>query len=159
MRARDKTVASGTRARRTARSDETYQVERRGASTVQRRYRVAQQVFSQALSRAAALAQLLWRFLVDVGASGWATAVIILRGGGELRSGFVRLSYGELSDGGAALLGALISLTPGTTMVDLDPERREFLLHLLDTSRAEATLAAIERDYRRLASVLFGSRR
>ncbi|MGF1614393.1 MAG: hypothetical protein ACFCVA_10910, partial [Gammaproteobacteria bacterium] len=53
LRGCEKTVASGPRARRTARSDETYQIDRRGASTAQRRYRVAQQVFSQALSRAA----------------------------------------------------------------------------------------------------------
>ena len=40
LRGCEKTVASGPRARRTARSDETYQIDRRGASTSQRRYRV-----------------------------------------------------------------------------------------------------------------------
>ncbi|MGH8654103.1 MAG: hypothetical protein ACREYE_18915 [Gammaproteobacteria bacterium] len=36
--------------RRVARSDETYQIDRRGASTAQRSYRAAQQVYLQALS-------------------------------------------------------------------------------------------------------------
>ncbi|MGF1613829.1 MAG: CocE/NonD family hydrolase C-terminal non-catalytic domain-containing protein [Gammaproteobacteria bacterium] len=40
LRGCEKPVASGPRARRTERSDETYQIERRGASTTQRRYRV-----------------------------------------------------------------------------------------------------------------------
>ncbi len=40
LRGCEKTVASGPRARRTERSDETYQIDRRGASTAQRRYRV-----------------------------------------------------------------------------------------------------------------------
>ncbi len=50
LRACEEIVASGPRARRTERSDETYQVDRRGASTAQRRYRDAQQIYSQALS-------------------------------------------------------------------------------------------------------------
>lgn len=111
------------------------------------------------MSRTTALLRLTWCFLRDVVVSGWTTARIILAGSRELRPGFVRLPYGELTDTGANLLGALISLTPGTTTVDLDPERREFLLHLLDTGQAEATLAAIERDFRRPIAVLFGGPR
>jgi NADH-quinone oxidoreductase subunit A len=42
LRGCEKTVASSPRARRTGRSDETYQVDRRGASTAQRGYRDAQ---------------------------------------------------------------------------------------------------------------------
>ncbi|MGF1614824.1 MAG: helix-turn-helix domain-containing protein [Gammaproteobacteria bacterium] len=40
LRGCEKTVASDPRARRTAPSRETYQIDRRGASTAQRRYRV-----------------------------------------------------------------------------------------------------------------------
>src|SRR5690606_23264053 len=42
----EEAVASASRARRTERSDETYQVDRRGASTAQRSYRDAQQAYS-----------------------------------------------------------------------------------------------------------------
>jgi dihydroorotate dehydrogenase electron transfer subunit len=49
-RAREEIVASDPSARRPARSTETYQVDRRGASTGQRRDRGAQQIYSPALS-------------------------------------------------------------------------------------------------------------
>jgi multisubunit Na+/H+ antiporter MnhE subunit len=99
---------------------------------------------------------LFLNFLKDVLASGWTTAVIILRGGKTVRSGFTRMSYGDLGDTAANLLGALITITPGTTTVDIDLERREFLLHLLDVERAEITRASIERDFLRPIRTLFG---
>jgi hypothetical protein len=47
--AREEIVASGSSARRPARSAETYQTDRRGASTGQRRNRDAQQIYSRAI--------------------------------------------------------------------------------------------------------------
>jgi len=110
------------------------------------------------VSRAGALALLLLRFLREVVASGWTTAVLILRGPSHLRAGFVRMTYGELDEAGAAVLAALVTLTPGTTTVDLDPQRRELLLHVLDLRRAEATVAAIRRDFEQPLLLLFGGR-
>jgi multisubunit Na+/H+ antiporter MnhE subunit len=104
-----------------------------------------------------ALGLLLRNFLKDVIVSGWTTAAIILRGGKAVPSGFVEMSYGELSDTAANLLGALITLTPGTTTVDIDLQGRKFLLHLLNIERAEATLTAIERDFLRPMRTLFGA--
>jgi multisubunit Na+/H+ antiporter MnhE subunit len=99
---------------------------------------------------------LFLNFGKDVIVSGGITAAIILRGGKAVRPGFVRMSYGDLGNTAANLLGALVSLTPGTTAVDIDPERREFLLHLLDVERAEATLATIKRDFLLPIRTLFG---
>jgi multisubunit Na+/H+ antiporter MnhE subunit len=100
-----------------------------------------------AVSRALAIVLLLWNFLKGALSSGLITARIIVRRPGVTRPGFARLSYGNLSDRAANLLGALITLTPGTTAVDIDLERREILLHLLDLDQKEATLAAIEQDF------------
>jgi multisubunit Na+/H+ antiporter MnhE subunit len=99
------------------------------------------------MRRLLALAMLGINFLKEVVVSGWVTARIILAGPRGLRPGFVRLAYGDLPEGAASLLAALVTLTPGTTVVDIDPERREFLMHLLDLDQAEATLAAIRRDF------------
>ncbi len=41
---------------------------------------------------------------------------------------------------------ALVTLTPGTTAVAIDTQRRELLLHLLDLDQAEATIDEIRRD-------------
>lgn len=108
------------------------------------------------MNKLLAVGLLLFNFLKDVLVSGWITAVIILRGGKAVRPGFARMSYGDLGDTAANLLGALITITPGTTTVDIDLERKEFLLHLLDAERAEATLASIERDFLWPIRTLFG---
>ncbi|MFO1419859.1 MAG: Na+/H+ antiporter subunit E [Candidatus Competibacteraceae bacterium] len=96
------------------------------------------------------------RFPVEVARSGWATARLILTGGANLQPGFARMSCAGLSDTGAVVLGLLITLTPGTTTVDIDPQRGELLLHLLDTRDVEDALAAIQRDFVRPVSLLFG---
>jgi multisubunit Na+/H+ antiporter MnhE subunit len=111
------------------------------------------------MSKTFAISLLIVNFVKEAVISGWTTARLILRRPADLHPGFVRLPYEDLPDGAASLLGALITLTPGTTMVDIDPERREFLLHLLDTERTAATLAAIRRDFMQPLRVLCGSRR
>lgn len=110
------------------------------------------------MNRPLALTLLLPRFLIEVVLSGWATARLIVAGGGEMRPGLARMRYGDLSETGAVALGLLITLTPGTTTVDIDPARRELLLHLLDTARAEETLATIRHRFERYVRVLFGER-
>ena len=78
--------------------------------------------------------------------SGWDTARVILLGPGRVRSGIARFPYGELDDRMASLLGVMITVTPGSTTVLIDLERRELALHLLDLDRRDATLAEIQRD-------------
>jgi multicomponent K+:H+ antiporter subunit E/multicomponent Na+:H+ antiporter subunit E len=97
-------------------------------------------------------------FLKDVVASGWNTAHVILFRSRGLRPGFVHLSFGDLPDSAANFLGALISLTPGTTTIDIDLDRREFLLHLLDLDRSESVLAGIHRDFLEPMRILSGVR-
>jgi multisubunit Na+/H+ antiporter MnhE subunit len=99
------------------------------------------------MTRVLAIALLLRNLLKGALSSGLTTAWVILRRPGGTRPGFARLPYGDLSDGAATLLGALITLTPGTTAVDIDLERREILLHLLDMGQKEATFEAVERDF------------
>lgn len=105
-----------------------------------------------------ALARLGFNFFKDLFVSGWVTARIILRRGPLPQPGFVRLAYGELPAGAASFLGALVSLTPGTTTVDIDLDRGELLLHLLDVERAETILAAIGSDFVQPIRTLFGVR-
>lgn len=79
--------------------------------------------------------------------SGWSTALAILFPRRRVHPGFARLAYGELGEGGVAWLALLVTLTPGTTCVAVDTDKRELLLHLLDVDQTEATLAGIRRDF------------
>lgn len=108
------------------------------------------------MSKLGAALYLWWRFPVEVVLSGGSTGWLIVTGGGSLQPGFARLSYGEISETGAVALGLLLTLTPGTTTVDIDPVRRELLLHLLDTRDVEETLDAIRQRLVRPIRVLFG---
>lgn len=108
------------------------------------------------MTKLLALLLLILNLLKDLVNSGWTTARLILRPGQPPRSGFARLTYGDLPAPAANLLGALITLTPGTTTLDIDLERGEMLLHLLDLEGAEATLASIRRDFLAPIRSLYG---
>jgi len=88
---------------------------------------------------------LLAVFLGQVVSSGATTAWLIVRPGPRPAPGLVRIGFTGLSPAGAAMLGAMITLTPGTTTIDIDLVRGEMLLHLLDASHP----VALARDIRR----------
>lgn len=111
------------------------------------------------MNRGHALLRLLGNILKEMALSGWSTAGVILARRGDIEPGFARLAYGDLGPGAASLLGLLVTLTPGTTSIEIDPVRREILLHLLDQRQANATLAAIEQDFIAPLRVLFGDNR
>lgn len=108
------------------------------------------------MTRVIASIVLLLNFIKEVAVSGWVTTGIILGGHRNLHPGLVRMPYGDLDEQAASLLAALITLTPGTTAIDIDLRRREFLLHLLDAQNSEATLTAIRRNFLVPIRTLFG---
>jgi multisubunit Na+/H+ antiporter MnhE subunit len=94
-------------------------------------------------------------FLRDMVLGGVATLGIILSPRIPAQA-LARLPYGDLPEGHAALMGALVCMTPGTTTVHIDTERREMVLHVLDGREVDATLQALERDYLRPLLILAG---
>jgi multisubunit Na+/H+ antiporter MnhE subunit len=109
------------------------------------------------MKRVGAALSLTGLFLRDVVLGGWATMGVILAPK-PARSGLVRVAYGDLPEPAALLLGALVSLTPGATTVDIDPDRREFLLHLLDLDQEDAVRRAVLEEFARPLAILFGRR-
>jgi multisubunit Na+/H+ antiporter MnhE subunit len=109
------------------------------------------------MRRAAAAGILLLRFFWQVFVSGVTTARIVLRRGPPPQAGLIRMGFAPMSETGTALLGCLITLTPGTTVIDIDVERHEMLLHLLDLSEAEATVESIREEFERYLTLLFGA--
>lgn len=107
------------------------------------------------MSRVAAAVVLTLRFLAEVVVSGLATARLIVAGPRALHPGLVDFRYAPMSERGALLLAALVTLTPGTTVIEIDPRRRQMLLHVLDGADADAALADIRRKLERYVAVLF----
>ncbi|MDO5623997.1 MAG: Na+/H+ antiporter subunit E [Pseudomonadota bacterium] len=102
------------------------------------------------------------RFLWAVVMSGVATLKVVLRrrlGRGELPpAAFVRMRFQPMSPMGASLLGCMITLTPGTTTVDIDMDKRELLMHVLDASDVDAVIADVRAQFEPGLVVLFGER-
>lgn len=104
---------------------------------------------------------LLLRFLRAVVVSGLQTVRVILAsgrpGGAPPPVALLRVGFAPMSPAGAALLGCMVSLTPGTTTIDIDMDRRELLLHVLDASDTDALVAGIRRDFEPGLVALFGT--
>jgi multisubunit Na+/H+ antiporter MnhE subunit len=111
------------------------------------------------MSRASAALVLLTRFVVQVVVSGLATSWAIVRPGEAPLPGLARMRFSNLDPVGAALLGCMISLTPGTTAIDIDMERGEILLHLLDASDPAKVMATIHEQFEGLMQQIFPARR
>lgn len=112
------------------------------------------------MRRLSAAIQLLVRFIRAVFVSGFQTVIVILkagRPGGAPPVALVRVGFAPMDRRGAALLGSLVSLTPGTTAIDIDLERGELLLHVLDASDTEAMVDGIRRDFEPGLRSLFGA--
>ena len=112
---------------------------------------------TQNMTRTQALLLLLVNLFKELALSGWGTARVILAPRGQVQPGYARLDYGDLGPAAASLLGVLVTLTPGTTSLDIDTERHEILLHLLDSRQTEATVAAIRRNFVRPLRLLSGA--
>jgi multicomponent K+:H+ antiporter subunit E/multicomponent Na+:H+ antiporter subunit E len=99
---------------------------------------------------------LLYRFIWAVIISGLQTLWIILTQRHAANAAFVRLSFEPMSETGAALLGAMITLTPGTTTVDIDMEKREMLVHILDARDLAGIAESIRTQFEIPLVKLFG---
>lgn len=104
---------------------------------------------------------LVLRFARAIFISGMQTVAVIakcgLPGHKAPSGGLIRVRYAPMTEQGAALLGAMVSLTPGTTTVEIDLARRELLVHVLDASDPEAVVEDIHRDFEPGLRVLFGT--
>ncbi len=112
------------------------------------------------MTRVKAAVGLLGRFVRALVLSAWQTVQTIVRASG--RSGrapvpaFVRVRFAPMSETGAALLGCMVSLTPGTTTLDIDMAEHELLVHVLDASDIDGLVDGIRRDFEPGLLVLFG---
>jgi multisubunit Na+/H+ antiporter MnhE subunit len=109
------------------------------------------------MSRARATVILAIRFFVAVIRSGVQTTRTILRPDPAMSPGFIDYGFAPMTEAGATLLGALITLTPGTTTVDIDMSSRRLCIHLLDTRDADSARREIRSEFEEPIRVLFGT--
>lgn len=109
------------------------------------------------MTRPVAAITLALRFFVAVIRSGVQTTITILRPDPGMKPGFIDYEFEPMTEIGATLLGSLITLTPGTTTVDIDMEGQRLLVHLLDTRGADSARAEIRSEFEKPIRVLFGT--
>lgn len=75
--------------------------------------------------------------------------VVLFRSKHSLEPDFITYDVGGLTRMEILVLSYCISLTPGTTTVDISPDFRTLILHALDASRPDAVRAGIDRILKR----------
>jgi multicomponent K+:H+ antiporter subunit E len=94
-------------------------------------------------------ARLLLRVVLDIVRSNFAVARLILRGAGEVRSGFVAIPLTLTDHHGLAVLACIITSTPGTIWVSYDATASVLLIHVLDLVDEGAWVGMIQQRYER----------
>ena len=104
--------------------------------------------------RAAGLPVFLGAVLADILRGTWVVTLNVL-GVRELQPGIVRVPIGERTERGVAVSALATTLSPGSVLVDLDRERGDMLLHVIDASDPEAVRADHLRMYERYQRRVF----
>lgn len=98
-----------------------------------------------------AMTMLLINFIKISFVSGLDTIKIIIKGSAsnktDPRDGVATIKYGQLGPETASLLGAMLTLTPGTSLIDVDIENRELVMHLLNLDQYDEIVSIIQRDF------------
>jgi multisubunit Na+/H+ antiporter MnhE subunit len=85
----------------------------------------------------------------DVVASTWDVALRILHVRPVRHAGMIRVPIGARTERGVAVSGLVISLSPGAVLVDVDWDRRELIVHVIDASDPDDVRARLQRFYDR----------
>jgi multisubunit Na+/H+ antiporter MnhE subunit len=107
------------------------------------------------IRRFALVVLVLTRFGIALLLAGLDTAWTILARRASIRPGLVEYGYEGLSPRGATVLSYFVSLTPGSTSVDLDLDRKRLVVHLLDTRHHDRAFGQVRLRFETPLRVLF----
>lgn len=94
------------------------------------------------------IAVLIGHVAIDVLRSNLAVMGVILRGGNRpVNSGFVAIDLSLRDDNALALLGCILTATPGTAWLEFDRQTGVLMIHVLDLENGERWAALIRRRY------------
>lgn len=92
--------------------------------------------------------------LRDLTAGTWMVALYVL-GLRAATPGYVEVPIGERTTNGVAVTGMLVTLAPGSVLIDVDWERDIMLYHMLDATDPDAVRATIATFYERYQRAVF----
>jgi multicomponent K+:H+ antiporter subunit E len=99
------------------------------------------------LKRPVAALRLFLKVIGDIVIANLQVARLVLGPTARLRPALVEVPIDIEDPLVAAILGSIISLTPGTVSIDIDFERRHILVHALDVADKAALIATIKKSY------------
>ncbi len=99
--------------------------------------------------RLAGVPALLGGTLVDIGRGSWIVARYCLRTPADYRPGVVTIPIGRSSTSSATAWGIRVGISPDTVVVDIDEQRGQMLLHVLDSRDPDAVRATELDSYER----------
>ncbi|MGI9252635.1 MAG: Na+/H+ antiporter subunit E, partial [Thermomicrobiales bacterium] len=70
-------------------------------------------------------------------------------------AGIVRVPYGDRTPQGVVVSGIVMTLAPGTVLVDLDDERQEMIVHAIDASNPDQIIDDLQTFYERRQRKVF----
>ena len=83
-------------------------------------------------------------FLVELVKSTWATLRAVLGPVDRLRPTILAVPLDVRSPAGAVLFADMVTLTPGTTSLDISPDGKTLYVHAIDAPDAQAAIAAMK---------------
>ncbi len=90
----------------------------------------------------------IWYLVVDIFKGTWLVASYVLGIKQLEHPGIVKIPFGNHSDETVGLMGHLITISPGSFLVDIDWDDRTMLVHYIDASNPRQLRADVEKYYR-----------
>ena len=107
------------------------------------------------LRRVVAFPPFAWAICVDIFVGTWMVLGTVLRLRPLSQPGIVAVPLGERSRLGVLISALALSLSPGSTLIEIDWQRRIMLVHLLDASDPAAARASLQHFYERYQRRVF----
>lgn len=89
-------------------------------------------------------AHVLIVFLRELVLATWDTAKAVFSPTQDLKPAILAVPLDVRSDAGITMFANLVTLTPGTTSLEVSPDRRTLYVHCLDTPDPQATIQAMK---------------
>jgi multicomponent K+:H+ antiporter subunit E/multicomponent Na+:H+ antiporter subunit E len=110
---------------------------------------------ASALSRLAGLPVFAAAVLLDIVTGTWDVALRVVHLRRLERPGVVRVPIGKRTERGVAISALATTLSPGTVLIDVDWDRREMLIHVIDASDPDDVRERLQAFYERYQRRVF----
>lgn len=96
------------------------------------------------MSKLLAWAQVALVFALELAKSTWATLLAVIGPPDRLRPAILAVPLDVKSPGGIVLFADMVTLTPGTTSLDVSSDGKTLYVHAIDAPDAQATIEGMK---------------